>query len=79
MNLQPKSRLTSLVLTILFSVLGLLYVAPVAAFVLLIITVVTGGLALPVTWLLAIAWGDHAVCKHNKNVAEMKQLMGSGR
>lgn len=79
MNLQPKSRLTSLVLTILFSVFGLLYVAPVAAVVLLIITVVTGGLALPVTWLLAIAWGDHAVCRHNKNVADMKEVLGGGR
>lgn len=68
--MKEKSRLVSLVLTVLLGPLGLLYASPAGGVILLVVAVVSAPtLVGPVVcWGLSIAWGDHSANKHNKAV-----------
>ncbi|WP_136487836.1 hypothetical protein [Vibrio sp. H11] len=76
MNLNKKSRLVSLALTIFFGPLGLLYSSVVAALILVVIAVLTFGSMIGplICWVLAIAIGDHCTYKHNQNLQALKSL-----
>lgn len=75
-----KSRLTSLVLTLIFGPLGIFYSSGFAALAMLIITivtaVVTAGVGLLVVWPLCVAIGDHSTHKHNENRKAFLAAMG---
>ncbi|WP_412497255.1 hypothetical protein [Vibrio fluvialis] len=79
MNLNPKSRLVSFCLTLLFGPLGLLYSSVIASLVLIVIAVLSASTVIGpvVCWVLAIAIGDHCSYKHNKNIQEIKNLVGT--
>ena len=79
MNLNPKSRLTSFLLTLFFGPLGLFYSSVAGAFVLVIVAVATAGSVIGpvVCWVLAIAIGDHCTHKHNKNIDNIKELVSN--
>ncbi len=79
MNLNPKSRLVSFLLTLFFGPLGLLYSSVVGGLVLIVIAVVTAASVVGplVCWVLAIAIGDHCTYKHNKNIENIKELVSS--
>ena len=77
MNLNKKSRLASLVLTLLLGPLGLMYSSKFAGLILLIIAIFTiptifGPL---ICWGLAIILGDSATHKHNKSIERFEDLM----
>ena len=77
MNLNKKSRLVSLLLTLLLGPLGLMYSSKFAGFVLLVIAIFTiptvfGPL---ICWGLAIIIGDSATHKHNKSIERFEDLM----
>lgn len=77
MNLNKKSRLASLLLTVLLGPLGLMYSSVVGGFILLVIAILTiptvfGPL---ICWGLAVIIGDGATHKHNKSVEKFEQLM----
>ena len=76
MNLAPKSRTTSAVLTILLGPLGLLYASPGAAVLLIIVALVSAPTVIGplLCWIGAIAWGDHATQRHNES---LERLIGS--
>jgi low affinity Fe/Cu permease len=76
-----KSRTTSFILTLLFSVLGLFYASPLAAVIVLVLAVVTIPLVplvgYPFWWVMCIAIGDHAVVSHNREREQfIKELKG---
>ncbi|MCE2597188.1 hypothetical protein K6Y31_20655 [Motilimonas cestriensis] len=77
MNLNPKSRLVSLVLTICLGPIGLFYTSLAGGLILTLIAFV--GLAtvfVPVAcWILAIAIGDHCAHRHNRNIENIKSLV----
>lgn len=79
MNLNQKSRLVSLLLTIFFGPLGLFYSSGSAGLVLCIIAFVSFATVIGpvICWILAIAVGDHCTYKHNKNIDNIKTLVGS--
>ncbi|PTC02020.1 hypothetical protein C9980_25320 [Vibrio mediterranei] len=79
MNLNEKSRLVSFVLTLIFGPLGLFYSSLAGGLVLLIVAVITAGSIIGpiICWILAIAIGDHCTYKHNKNIAEIKNLVAN--
>ncbi|MCR9330148.1 hypothetical protein NB661_00200 [Vibrio parahaemolyticus] len=79
MNLNPKSRLVSFALTLLFGPLGLFYSSVAGALVLVIIAVATAASVIGpvVCWVLAIAIGDHCTHKHNKNIDNIKELVSN--
>ncbi|MGR5165213.1 hypothetical protein ACPV4X_25315 [Vibrio owensii] len=79
MNLNPKSRLTSFLLTLFFGPLGLFYSSVAGALVLVIVAVATAGSVIGpvVCWVLAIAIGDHCTHKHNKNIDNIKELVSN--
>ena len=77
MNLNPKSRLASFLLTLFFGPLGLFYSSAVGALVLMIVAFVTFTSVIGpiVCWLLAIGIGDHCTVKHNQNIDNIKDLV----
>ncbi|EGQ7740933.1 hypothetical protein NAL94_23690 (plasmid) [Vibrio alginolyticus] len=77
MNLNPKSRLVSFLLTLFFGPLGLFYSSVAGALVLVIVAVVTAGSIIGpvVCWILAIAIGDHCTHRHNQNIENIKDLV----
>lgn len=79
MNLNPKSRFVSFLLTLVFGPLGLFYSSIAAALCLIVIAVVTAGSVIgPVfCWILAIGIGDHCTYKHNQNIEAIKGLMAN--
>ena len=79
MNLNPKSRLVSLVLTVLLGPLGLFYSSVVGGLILCVIAFVSLATVIGpvICWILAIAIGDHCTYKHNKNIDNIKSLVGS--
>ena len=79
MNLTPKSRLVSLLLTIFLGPLGLLYSSVTGSIILLILTIITfASVVGPLFfWVLAIAIGDHCTHKHNKNIENIKELVSN--
>lgn len=79
MNLNPKSRLVSFLLTLFLGPLGLFYSSVAGALVLVIIAVATAASVIGpvVCWVLAIAIGDHCTHKHNKNIDNIKELVSN--
>lgn len=79
MNLNPKSRLVSFLLTLLFGPLGLAYSSIAGALVLAVVAVATAASIVGpiVCWVLAIAIGDHCTYKHNKNIENIKELVSN--
>jgi len=77
MNLNKKSRLVSLVLTILFGPLGLLYSSVKGAIFLTIIAVMSMATVVgpAVCCVLAVALGDHCTHKHNRNIKNFSELV----
>lgn len=76
MNLIPKSRVTSFILTLLFGPLGLFYSSIAGAIALIIVAVVSASTIVgPIfCWLLAIGIGDHCTYKHNQNIEAIKEM-----
>jgi len=62
----------SLILTILFGPLGMLYSTISGGIIMmilsLIVAVLTAGAGLAITWLISIIWGAMAVSRWNKNL-----------
>lgn len=81
MNLNKKSRPVSLILTILFGPIGLLYSSVVGGILLTIAALAFyWTIIIPVAcWIFAIAWGDHAAHRHNRSVDRFERLMMRGR
>lgn len=79
MNLNPKSRLVSFLLTLFFGPLGLAYSSIAGALVLAFVAVATAASIVGpiVCWVLAIAIGDHCTYKHNKNIENIKELVSN--
>ncbi|KYN82220.1 hypothetical protein ATY36_13610 [Vibrio cidicii] len=79
MNLNPKSRLVSFLLTLFFGPLGLAYSSIAGALVLTVVAVATAASIVGpiVCWVLAIAIGDHCTYKHNKNIENIKELVSN--
>ncbi|PSW53058.1 hypothetical protein [Photobacterium leiognathi] len=79
MNLNPKSRLVSLVLTVLLGPLGLFYSSVVGGLILCVIAFVSLATVIGpvICWILAIAIGDHCTYKHNKNIDNIKSLVAN--
>ncbi|MCV3265265.1 hypothetical protein OGZ01_32690 [Vibrio harveyi] len=79
MNLNPKSRLTSFLLTLFFGPLGLFYSSLSGAIALVVIAIATSAtVIIPVIcWLLAIGIGDHCTVKHNNNIDNIKNLVSN--
>jgi ABC-type transport system involved in multi-copper enzyme maturation permease subunit len=77
MNINKKSRVTSLILTLLLGPLGLLYSSVFGGIVLLLIAILSAPTLIGpfVCWFLAIIIGDSATHKHNKGVERFEQLM----
>lgn len=77
MNLKPKSRNVSLLLTVLLGPIGLFYASVWGGILLTIIAIVSAPTIVGpiVCWILAIAIGDHAAHKHNLAVDDMRKLM----
>ena len=82
MQLNKKSRITSLALTILLGPIGLFYSSAVAGFIMLIISIgaaaASFGASLLITWPLCVAIGDHCTHKHNKGREEFLKAVGRG-
>lgn len=76
MDLIPKSRITSFILTLLFGPLGLFYSSIAGAIALIIVAVVSASTVVGpiVCWLLAIGIGDHCTYKHNQNIEAIKEM-----
>ena len=77
MNINKKSRLASLLLTLLLGPLGLMYSSVIGGLILLVIAIFTiptvfGPL---ICWGLAIIIGDSATYKHNKSIERFEDLM----
>jgi hypothetical protein len=77
MNLNKKSRLVSLFLTLLLGPLGLMYSSVIGGLILLVIAIFTiptvfGPL---ICWFLAVVIGDSATHKHNKGIERFEDLM----
>lgn len=70
MNMNKKSRLTSLLLTILLGPLGLMYSSAVGGVVLLIIACASWWtiIGLIICWVLSIIIGDHMTYRHNQGI-----------
>lgn len=77
MNITEKSRLTSFFLTLLFGPLGLFYSSMAGAIALSILAVASYATIIgPILcWMFAMGIGDHCVVKHNKNAAELKDIL----
>lgn len=75
--LNRKSRTTSFLLTLLLGPLGLLYAAPMAGIILIVVAVLTAPTIVGpvVCWVLAIAWGDHAAHRANEQADEIIQAL----
>lgn len=70
---SPKSVGISILLTILFGPLGMLYSTVSGAIIMLILSIglafFTAGLSLFVTWPICIIWGAVAASSHNQKLA----------
>ncbi|OEE81722.1 hypothetical protein OAI_11060 [Vibrio cyclitrophicus FF160] len=79
MNLTPKSRNTSFLLTLFFGPLGLFYSSLSGALALLVIAFFTAASVIGpvICWILAMFIGDHCTVKHNKNIDNIKDLVSS--
>lgn len=80
MNLNPKSRTASFLLTLFFGPLGLFYSSAVGGFVLTLICIFSvSTIIVPIIcWILAIAIGDHCTHRHNQSVEKLMVAL-SGR
>lgn len=71
-----KSAGVSLLLTILFGPLGLLYSSVIGGVVMIIASIIIGfitlGFGLIVTWIGSVIWGVIAVNSHNEKLLENK-------
>lgn len=71
---QPKSMGVTLILTILFGPLGLLYASVAGGLILIVFGVVVGlftlGIGAVLAWVLSIIWGMIAVRNHNAKLAK---------
>lgn len=78
MNLTRKNRSTSLLLTLFFGPLGLLYSSVVGGLILLIVAVASAPTFIGpvICWVLAMILGDHFTEKHNDNVEKLSRLLG---
>lgn len=78
MNVIKKSKGVSLLLTLLFGPLGLLYSSKGGAILLTILTVISfPTVIIPVLcWLASMVIGEISVIKHNKNVDATIALLG---
>jgi positive regulator of sigma E activity len=74
---MPKSRTVSLLLTVLFGPLGLLYTSVVGGLLLTAAALLTAFTFVGpvVCWIFAIAFGDHFAHRHNQNVAALSALL----
>lgn len=70
MRCNGKSRITSLILTLLLGPIGLLYSSIAAGIVLLVLVIVTAPTVIgPIGfWLFSVALGDHLTYSFNKRV-----------
>jgi hypothetical protein len=77
---HKKSRLASLLLTVLLGPLGLFYTGWVAALILLVLAIASFGSVIgpALCWLFSVAWGQIAVGKHNTQLTTTVDLMHSG-
>ena len=75
--MMHKSRGTSLILTILFGPLGLLYSTIAGAAILTLLAVISAATVVGplVCWVLAIAIGDHATYKYNAGINEWYRII----
>ena len=80
MNFTRKSRTTSLILTVLFGPLGLLYSSIVGGILLTLIAVVSAPTVVGpiICWLLAIALGDDRTHRHNKSLEKLESMLARG-
>jgi hypothetical protein len=73
----PKSVGISILLTVLFGPLGMLYSTVPGGVIMmvvsLIVAVVTFAVGLFVTWPICVVWGAMAASAHNKKLGEMVQ------
>lgn len=78
MNLQKKSRTTAVFLALIAGPLGLMYVSPIAGFILLVICYLTWWtLFIPAAiWIFSIAWADHKAHYGNKAIDDLYRVMG---
>nr|VFJ66140.1 MAG: hypothetical protein BECKDK2373B_GA0170837_11613 [Candidatus Kentron sp. DK] len=69
---STKNMGISLILTILFGPLGMLYSTIPGGIIMMILSLIVGiltaGAGLPITWLISIIWGAMAVSRWNKNL-----------
>jgi hypothetical protein len=74
---MPKSRVVSLLLTLFFGPLGLLYTSVVGGLLLTAAAVLTAFTFVGplVCWVFAIAFGDHFAHRHNQNVAALGAMI----
>jgi hypothetical protein len=77
MNLNKKSRLVSLILTLLLGPLGLMYSSVIGGLILLVIAILSAPTLVGplVCWFLAVVIGDSATHKHNKSIERFEDLM----
>ena len=77
MNLNKKSRLASLLLTLLLGPLGLMYSSVIGGIILLVIAIATAPTLIGpiVCWGLAVIIGDSATYKHNRSIERFEDLM----
>lgn len=70
--MNPKSRTTSALLTILFGPLGLFYTTAWGAIGLFVLAVVLAPTVIGalVVWAVSIVWGDSLVQKHNASLGQ---------
>ncbi|MGM0562807.1 MAG: hypothetical protein ACQES2_00615 [Pseudomonadota bacterium] len=81
MDISKKSRNVSFLLTLLLGPLGLLYVSPVWAILMIILAIVllptvVGTVAV---WIFSIAIGDHLAHKKNQNIDKFMAAMQQGQ
>lgn len=73
-TVSTKSTGVAILLTILFGPIGMFYATIPGAIIMLIIGIavgfVTGGLGLPVVWIVSIIWGVSAVKSYNRKIIE---------
>jgi hypothetical protein len=73
---HQKSTALALMLAIPLGPIGLLYASPKSAILMTLLSVVTAGVALIVTWPLSIIMAITSVSAHNQRVAATAELLG---
>lgn len=78
---NSKSRVISLILTILFGPLGLLYSSIIGGVILLVVAIFTSAtIVVPlICWIIAILIGDSAVVSYNKKMRAQAELMAGAK